>query len=117
MKETNEFLDFLLDIFVAAAKSNEDGKIDITDFRFFTSVLSSSIPGVRGLALIKQEVFTPDFKKAATDRVFKRLSTELPGLKKELFAELAASIIDITVQSILTASVFKKLNKKSLELA
>lgn len=116
MKETNEFLDFLLDIFVAGAKANADGKIDITDFRFFTSVLSSAIPGVRGLALIKQEVLTTDYKAQAKERVFTRLSNELPGLKKEQFAELAAGIVDITVQVVLTASVFKKLNKKSLEL-
>lgn len=116
MKETNEFLEFLLDIFVAGAKANEDGKIDITDFRFFTSVLSSAIPGVRGLALIKQEVFTPEYKAHAKELIFNRLTKELPGLKKELFAELAADIVDITIQVVLTANTFKKLNKKSLEL-
>ena len=109
LTQSKEVCVLIADIVVASSKAREDGRLTLGDVRYFTPVLSSVLPGIKGISQVPKEIIESsenidELVKYTKDRLAEQLD-----LNSDVLLQAAYQIVTIVGNLILLSSELKKI--------
>lgn len=112
LEQTKQVADLVVDIVIASAKAREDGKLTVLDGRFFIPVLTSIIPGVKGISEVPVELVSDtNAEEIIKEYIKEKLLNEVP--EDELLDDIAVHLVDMTINLIQLSDNLKQLRAKA----
>jgi len=111
-KESKEFINLLSDIVVGSALSLEDNNFNGFDLRHFLPLLSSCIPGVKGLSEIKNEVLTEEDEDALVAYTELRIGGGIKSraINPDVLKAISKQIVEISLNFVRIRNLIGKID-------
>ncbi len=108
LNQAKEAADLVISLVIASAKAREDGQLTIGDALFFTPVLATVIPGVKGISMVKAEILSePDSEEILMEYIKTKLALELDPF--EVLDDIVLNVLDVVISLIYLSQNIKDL--------
>jgi hypothetical protein len=111
LTQTFKVADLVIDMVIAASKAREDGALTLSDALYFAPIISSIVPGVKGLSSVPVEILS---EVESEDLIQEYIAEKLRGeiAEDEVLDDIVIHVFGVVVDLIYLADNIRGLKKK-----